>query len=220
MPTYLYGLILSRNAHRVPPDVSGVDDLTVRVAQCDGVSALVGGVTAPPSRQNVRAIAAHDIALTRVVRHGVTVASSRFGQTFAHDAAVCDDLRASPHRERLMAMLERYDGYGEMRVAVRDVIVPPATLRASIAPLESPGRAYLESLREKLGIRPQADVRSHVSALVLEERVERRGDVQTIVHLVRFEHEARYRAALFSHPALEGATITGPHALYTFAEPG
>ena len=50
--------------------------------------------------------------------------------------------------------------------------------------------------------------------------MERRDDVQTISHLVRFEDEATYRAELYTQPALEGATIMGPHALYAFAEPG
>jgi hypothetical protein len=104
-----------------------------------------------------------------------------------------------------------------MRIAMRDVIDPPAPAGASIAPLQSsPGRAYLEHIRGRL--KPRLDFRALAGDLIREERVERRGDVQTIAHLVRFEDEAKYRAELCALPAMEGATITGPHALYTFAE--
>lgn len=220
MPTYLYGLILSRNADRAPLSDAGIDGTPVRVVRCDGVSAVVGSLGAPPSREDKYAVAAHDIALTKVVRHAVTVLSSRFGQMFADDHALCRELASSAMRERIVATLERLDGYGEMRIVMRDVIAPPSALRASVEPQDSPGRAYLESLRRTLQPRRPIDFRATLGDLVLDERVERRKDVQTISHLVRFGDESKYRAELYSHPVLEGATILGPHALYTFAEPG
>ena len=219
MASYLYGLILSRNAGRVPANLRGIDDAPLRVVVCDALAAIVSPVGAPPSRDNLDAIVRHDAGLGRVVRHAVTALSSRFGQTFADDDALCAELSASPNHGDHIATLERHDGRGEMRIMMLDVIDPPGQARASIEPPALPGRAYLESIREKLKPRSPLDFRALVGELVLDERVERRGSVQTISHLVRFEDEARYRAELYTQSALEGATITGPHALYSFAEP-
>lgn len=219
MATYLYGLILSRNADSVPANVVDADGRAVRVARCDGLSAVVADVDKAAARDDVRAIAAHDNVLSQVVRHAVTVAASRFGQTFARDDALCAELAASPHRDRLIAMLERYDGYGEMRVIMHTGAEPPGPIRASSTPQPAPGRVYLESVRDRLKARPPVDFRALLGGLVLEERIERRVDIQTISHLVRFGDEAKYRAELYAHPALTGVRIVGPHALYTFAQP-
>lgn len=219
MPSYLYGLILSRNAGRIPSAVRGVDDAPLRVVACDALAAIVSTMDAAPARENRDAVVRHDAGLRGVVRHAVTALASRFGQTFADDARLCAGLAAAPNHASLVAMLERFDGLCEMRIIMRDVGDPSAPARASVPPPEaSPGRAYLERLREQLKPRPPLDFRAVAVDLIREERVERRGDVQTIAHLVRFEDEGKYRAGLSSHPAMEGATITGPHALYTFAE--
>lgn len=218
MATYLYGLILSRNAGRVPANVTGIDRAPVRVVACADLAALVSTVDRSPPRQDVESIIRHDGAMTAVVHHGITVAASRFGQTFADDGSLCDELAASS--KRLRATLERYDGCGEMRIAMRDMMEPPASMRASVAPPEAPGRAYLESLREKLTPRPAVDFREILGDLALDERIEPRKGGRTIAHLVRFDDEEKYRIALYTNPALEGATITGPHALHSFAEPG
>jgi hypothetical protein len=219
VPVYLYGLILNRNAGRVPSNVTGIGGAPVRLVRCDALAALVSTVVAAPARTDRDAVVAHDVAQMKVVRHAVTVLASRFGQTFADDDVLCRELSTATGA-RVTATLERCDGYGEMRVAMRDVSDPPPSLSASIAPPESPGRAYLESVRAKLKPRLPIDFRALLGDLALDERVERRGDVQTISHLVRFEDEAAYRAELYTQSALEGATIMGPHALYTFADTG
>jgi hypothetical protein len=218
VPTYLYGLVLSRNAGRVPANVTGLDRAPVRVVVCDDLAALVSTVDQSPSRHDLASIAIHDRATSQVVRHATTVAASRFGQTFADDTALCAELSSSSQRVR--TTLERYDGYGEMRITMREAMESPTPVRAPTASPESPGRAYLQSLREKLNPRAPVDLRPILGDLVLDERVERRKDLQTIAHLVRFDDEARYRMVLRAHPALEGASIAGPHALYAFAEAG
>jgi hypothetical protein len=218
VPSYLYGLILSRNAGRVPSAVRGIDDAPLRVVACDTLAAIVSTIAAAPSRENRDAVVHHDAGLGRVVRHAVTALASRFGQTFVDDDALRAGVAAAVDHNSLVATLERFDGHGEMRIIVRDVIDPPAPARSSIAsPESSPGRAYLEHIRDQL--KPRLDFRALAGDLIREERVERRGEVQIISHLVRFEDEARYRAELCASPAMEGATITGPHALYTFAGP-
>ena len=219
MPTYLYGLILSRNASRVPTDVSGIGHAPVRVVRCGDLAALVSIVDAPASRQSLAAIADHDRAAGMVARHGVTALASRFGQTFSDDAALCAEL--SSFSSRLVSTLQRYDGYGEMRVLMRETSAPSPTgePRARVASTDSPGRAYLESLRDAARPHAPTDFRTRFGELVLDERLDWRRDVLTISHLVRFQDEKEYRAAMHTHPALQNATVTGPHALYAFAEP-
>lgn len=225
MPTYLYGLILSRNAARVPSTggIRGIDRQPIRAVACDALAAIVSTIEAAPSRQDHQAIVCHDVGLTGVVGHAITALASRFGQTFADDDALCTELASSPGRERHIATLERYDGYGEMRILMREAIEPAASARGSergpIPTAEAPGRAYLDSLRDQRNPRPPLDFRAVVGDLILAERVERRGNVRTVSHLVPFNAEAKYRAELSGQPALVSAMITGPHALYTFAEP-
>ena len=222
MPTYLYGLILTRNAERVPTDVVGIDQAPVRVVVCDTLAALVSTIDALPARQNLEALAAHDRATWMVARAAVTAAASRFGQAFSDDRTLCREL--ATFTARLVDTLTRYDGYGEMRI-VMTAPAPPAppdttggARPARVASHDAPGRAYLESIRETMP-RPPVDFRGLLGDVVAEERVERRGGLQTISHLVRFENQQRYRTALDVHPALSGAALTGPHALYSFAEP-
>lgn len=218
MPTYLYGLILGRNASRAPANAIGIDRAPVRIARCGDLAAIVSTLDAVPSRQNLDAIASHDRALSLVVRQGITAAATRFGQAFADDRALCAELAA--FAARLTDMLDRYDGYGEMRVIMRDVLAPTGSLSAPSASRSSPGHAYLESVRDRIRPRPPVDFRALLGDLVLDERVERRNDVHTISHLVRFEDEAAYRAALAADSALREAKVVGPHALHDFAEPG
>ena len=219
MPTYLYGLVLSRNAARVPPNVAAIGRAPVRVVACGDLSAIASTLDDAPSPRDLESVAAHDRAMFTVVREGVTAVASRFGQLFASDTTLCDELAASS--TRLRAMLERYDGSAEMRVSVRDVVESHVTAPASItSSAVSPGRAYLESVRARLNERPPLTLRGHLGDLILDERAERRKDVQTLSHRIRFEDEGRYRAVLATHPALAGAAITGPHPLYTFAEAG
>lgn len=218
MPTYLHGLILSRNAGRVPAGLRGIADAPLRAVVCDGLAAIVSAVAASPSVRDRDAIVRHDTALGRVVRHAITAVASRFGQTFSDEDALRAELAASRNRASITATLERWDGCGEMRIVMRDPVAPPVPARASAAQA-SPGRAYLESVREKLRPRLPFDLRALLGALVLDERVERFGDAQTVSHLVRFEDETPYRALLSAQSALQEARVTGPHALYAFAEP-
>jgi hypothetical protein len=220
MPIYLYGLILSRNAAKVPADSGRPMSVALRAVGCDDLTGIVASVDAPPSREDRQAVMTHDKVLSRVARAGLTVLASRFGQTFADEDALCAELAAAPNRARLAAVLDRFEGHGEMRIVMRDGTASAAPARGSTDTEESPGRAYLEALRDKVHPRPPVDFHAILGALIREERVERRGDTYSISHLVRFEDEPAYRAELYTHPALQGAAVTGPHALYAFAEPG
>ena len=213
MTTYLYGLVLDRNAHLVPAHITGVGGAVLRVVPCDRVAALVSTVAAVPRSADLDAVRAHDHALQAVVHHGATVASVRFGQLFADD----DELRAWIGRldPRFTVALETRDGCVEMRLLLALGREPKADSREPVGP----GTAYLEQLRggservKGLALRPA------LGPVVLGERVDALagGKGAAFSHLIRREHEPQYREAVAAHPSLSGATLVGPLAFYSFA---
>lgn len=221
MATYLYGLILARNAHLVPAHITGIDGTPVRVVACDGLDALVSTLSRAPERSNLDDIRAHDRALQSVVHHGSTAAATRFGQSFSTDNDVRQDV--ARRSGRVAKLLDEFDGCVEMRLLV--AITPAPSPQHSAIPAEraaGPGRAYLESLRDATpGDRVKGmGLRSALGPMVRAERVEElphaRGAV--FAHLVRRGDEPAYREAVASQPALAAAMVVGPLALYSFAE--
>ena len=211
MRTYLYGLILARNAHLVPPHIAGIHGATLSVLPCDALSALVSEVESASSR-DLDALRAHDHAVQAVVHHGTTATAVRFGQTFSDATELRQHLagRAST----LAAILEELDGCVEMRLLMT---VPPE--HPAQQPDVAPGRAYLEKLRGSprttgLALQPA------LGDVVRAERVEElpNGAGVSFAHLIRREHEQTYRDAVASQPSLSAAKLVGPLALYAFAE--
>ena len=211
MRTYLYGLILGRNAHLVPAHITGIHGATVAVIPCDGVSALVSSVESASSA-DLDAIRAHDHAMQAVVHHGATASAVRFGQTFRDE----DEMRrhVAERAATLATTLEDLDGCVEMRL----LMTLPAEA-APAPPASSPGRAYLESLRGSARVAGLA-LRDALGPVVRAERVEElpRAAGVAFAHLIRRADEQRYRDAVAALTSLQDATIVGPLALYAFAE--
>ena len=213
MSTYLYGLLLDRNAHLVPAHIGGLGGALLRVVSCDRVGALVSTVAQPPRSANVDDLRAHDHALQAVVHHGATVASVRFGQLFADD----DDLRDWVARldAKVVDALERRDGCVEMRLLL--AVDPEPT---SQSPQQvGPGTAYLEQLRGASERLKGLALRGALGPVVLREHVEAiaGGRGAAFSHLIRRQDESAYREAVAGHPALGEATLVGPLAFYSFA---
>ena len=211
MRTYLYGLILSRNAHLVPSHIAGIRGDTLSVLSCDGLAALVSRVESASSR-DLDALRAHDHAIQAVVHHGATATAVRFGQTFADEA----ELRrhVAERESELIATLETLDGCVEMRLLMPLEDQPEAPRGAS-----TPGTAYLESLRASNRVAGLA-LRGALGPVVRDERVEElpRAAGVAFAHLIRREQEGDYRASVAAHPSLTAARIVGPLALYAFAQ--
>jgi hypothetical protein len=219
--TYLYGLILARNADRIawPIPVAGIDGCVVRVARCGEIGALASTVERAPGRGSLEGVRAHDATLRVVVRQGVTAAASRFGQVFDDDEDMCRKL--ADRADRLTSMLEMADGCVEMRVLLPHAAEDPASAIA-VPSGAGPGRAYLERLRgpSREGLQHLA-LRNVLGQVVRDERVEMMAGKPVVVlsHLVRREDEIEYRAAVAELPALSDARVVGPLPLYAFAEP-
>lgn len=211
MRIYLYGLILARNAHLVPPHIAGIRGATVDVLPCDGLAALVSRVDSASSR-DLDAVRGHDHAIQSVVHHGATATPVRFGQTFADDAELRRHL--ADHAKELTATLDALDGCVEMRLLMQIEAPPRAPAHA-----DSPGTAYLEALRGSRRVAGLA-LRGALGPVVRDERVEElpRAAGVAFAHLIRREDEAAYRDSIATQPSLAAATVVGPLALYAFAQ--
>lgn len=223
MIIYLYGLVLGRSAHLVPAHITGVGAATLRVIACEeeGLGALVSTLDRAPQRASLDDVRAHDHALQSVVHHGSTAAAVRFGQTFASD----DEIRrhVAEGGGRVARLLHQYDGCVEMRLLMALSPVKGSSATPDVADAVGPGRAYLERLKnsgagerlEGLGLRDSLG--PVVRAELVEELPLARGVVFS--HLILRQDESAYREAISALPALAEASIVGPLALYSFAEP-
>ena len=214
MPTYLYGLILQRNAARVAADVVGIDDARVRLLSCGDAVAIVSDSHEPVRSTDLGAIRAHDRVLRAVATQAVTVAAVRFGQRFSSDAELCGEV--ATRTSATVALLEQHDGSMEMHLLLPEDALPEPEDASEVV---GPGRAYLESLRRSHTV-PGLSLRDALGPVVQAERVERlqgSGGV-AFAHLVRAEDADRYREAVGSLPALADARVIGPLPLYSFGD--
>ena len=215
MTTYLYGLLLDRNAHLVPPHIKGLSGGALRVVPCERIGALASNVSTKPHSASIDDIRAHDHALQAAVHHGATVASVRFGQTFADDA----DLRryVASIEGRMHGLLQQRDGCVEMRLVMaveREARAPDPTHDVG------PGTAYLERLRQgDESVRGLA-LRPVLGPIVLGEHVEALagGRGAAFSHLIRREDESAYRERVAREQSLAGALVVGPLPFYSFAD--
>lgn len=222
MPSYLYGLILDRNAHLIPAHIPGIGGSTLRVIECGDLAALVSTVDGVTSRPSLDQVRAHDHALQAAVHHGATAVAVRFGQTFDSDTALRDDVRERGAESKVV--LETCDGCVEMRVLVAIPEGEASESELRVDP-DSPGTSYLENLGR--GARASRDLanrwalRAAIGPAVLAERVEALPKSKGAVfsHLIKRDEEAGYREAIGLQPSLAEARVVGPLALYAFAEP-
>jgi hypothetical protein len=216
MATWLYGLILPRNAARVPGDVRGIGETPVRLLSCEGVSAVVGTIDYAVPRSDLAAVRAHDRVLRRIAERSVTVAAMRFGQFFPTDTQACADL-ATRVRDAA-GTLERLDGMVEMRVLLPESEAP---FTAQVAEEVGPGRAYLERVRRNQPVNGLS-LRSAMGPLVHDERVEKLhmpgATGVAFAHLIDAQTVDRYRGAIGKLPDLANARVIGPLPLYSFAD--
>jgi hypothetical protein len=216
--TYLYGLVLARNARRVPA-TAGIEGAPVRVIDCDILGAIVSTVNVAPPRASLDDVRLHDAVLRAAVDAGSTIAAVRFKQSFADDDEVCRHV--AERGERIARLLEDYDGYVEMRLLLpesHDAKVEPA----EPPPEQGPGRAYLEMLRaESRGRKVNMALADALGPAIRAERVEELPKSRGVVfaHLVARDAVPAYRDAVAALPSLSGAKLVGPLPLYSFAEP-
>lgn len=216
MPTYLYGLLLARNAHLVPAHITGIGGSGVRVLVCDALGAIVSSLDRAPARA-LEDVRAHDHALQSVVHHGATAAAGRFGQTFADDR----DTRSHviEQAERIARVLAEWDGCVEMRLLIAATPTAQGAQRSEES--AAPGRAYLERVKADHDALSHLALRDKLGPLIRGEKVERLPNARGVAfsHLIERGAEPAYRAAINAMPAFAAGTVVGPLALHAFAEP-
>jgi len=222
MATYLYGLLLGRNAARLPRGVRGIGGSEVRPLATGALAALVATVEGLPERVSLEDVRAHDAVLRAAVDAGVTVAAARFRQVFDDDASAQNDVEA--RAGRVVRLLEDLDGLVEMRVLVSEVEDLPKTEPVAMPGHTrdaGPGTAYLEHLRDLADTARPVSLRAALGPVVRAERVTAlpRDAGVAFAHLVKRDDIDEYRERVTALPALSGASVVGPLALYSFAEP-
>lgn len=228
MPTHLYGILLDRNAHRVPGIPVGLAESEVRLLRSGPLAALASTV-AGAAPDSMDAFKEHERVLTAVVSGGGSVTSVRYGQKFADDDEARDYLARNAHG--LVELLERQDGCVEMHLLLRiasteewDVLTPPGEKRE--VPLPVPpgrGRAYLEQLKAEAAAFHPPSRHSAMHLLGDVVRAERfdsggGGRHNSFSHLVRHGDVPAYRDAVQRLEVLKRSIVVGPLPFYSFSQ--
>jgi hypothetical protein len=211
--------------------LAGIGGERLRVITVDRLSAVVGELkrVPGPTIKNLRKYAAVIEAIASKVP---AILPARFATTVADRDELAFILRSrgAALRQRLRAV------HGRAQMTIRlvgsdpgDVTLrgqTPVTRRSGVRPRNkaTQGTQYLQQ-RIAIAARARAvagfdPIRNAVGRFVKDERVEKRGDVVTINHLVPRTAASRYLTAV-EHAAEEGAiglSVSGPWAPYAFAD--
>lgn len=204
----------------------------MRALDAAGLTAWVETIAASPP-VTAASLRLHDRVTSAALGTGQTPLPLRFGELFDSDDA-CRSSIAARHRE-FEAALDRVAGRVEMTVAIPlhriDTAAPSQPVDGAAV---SPGRAYLERLREERDdtqiLRQQGHVLARpvinaVRSLVVDERATLRPSPPTylVSHLIARADVDEYRrlasAAIGARVSDESppALVRGPSAPYSFA---
>jgi hypothetical protein len=203
----------------------------LRAIPFDGVMAIVGDVRRRPaaSTRNLRQYAA---VVESIAARMPAVLPARFGTTFDDVAELTLVLRSrgATMRRRLRAvrgrtqMTIRLLGSDPSDESYRGPT--PVTSRTGVRPRNksTQGTQYLRQrlavLRTAREVPELAPIQPALRRFVKDERVERRGDIATIHHLIPRSMVERYRSAV-ERTATESdvrLVVSGPFAPYAFAD--
>jgi hypothetical protein len=115
--------------------------------------------------------------------------------------------------QSLTASLRRVRGHVQMTVRLTGVPQTPPVKATS-------GRAYMRALAERERVMPEFDsVRSALGSWIKEERVERRGHVVSVYHLIPRRSSGAYARAAATSIAEAGlrGVVSGPFPPYAFS---
>jgi hypothetical protein len=183
------------------------------------VAAVVGRRATRPdgSRQD---LVAYDAAVRRIATQSAATLPARFNTLAADDDEVRGILR--DRAALLRRSLGRVRGRSQMTIRVTGLRHAESGTRP--APRErrerdaGAGAAFLRARAATRQIRELDPVRSAVARWVRDERVERRGTIGTLHHLVPNGSIDRYRAAVLMAPIGCAFVVSGPFPPYAFAE--
>ena len=204
----------------------------LRAIPFDGVMAIVGDVRRRPaaSTRNLRQYAA---VVESIAARMPAVLPARFGTTFddVAELTVVLQSRGATMRQRLRAVR------GRTQMTIRLVSESESGDASRASQSHAAGRARVrlghratqgtQYLRQRLAVLrtarevPElAPIQPALRRFVKDERVERRGDIATIHHLIPRSMVERYRSAV-ERTATESdvrLVVSGPFAPYAFAD--
>ncbi len=150
-PLYVYGVV---GGDQPLPAAAGIDEQPVRLLSEDGVGAIVSDVQQPSPALGRGALTAHGRVLEMLIASR-TVLPMRFGVVMEGAEAVREGL-LRPHRDALLAQLERLDGRVELTLRatyeeaplLREILAEEPQIRAmQAAAKRAGGGAYMDRIR-------------------------------------------------------------------------
>ena len=212
--------------------LTGVGGERLRAIPFDGVIAVAGGIRRRPaaSTRNLRQYAA---VVESIAARVPAILPARFGTTFDDVAELTLVLRSrgASMRQRLRAVRRRTQM--TIRILGSDPVngplsrgQTPVTSRTGVRPRNraTQGTQYLRQrlavLRTSREVPELAAIRPAIRRFVRDERVERRGGIATVHHLIPRAMAQRYSAAVARAAAKGGIrlVVSGPFAPYAFAD--
>ena len=212
--------------------VRGLAGERLRLVRESSLAAVVGDLSAAPrpSAENLRR---YDQTMGRLAQSVPALLPARFGTCFESPEELRFVLRS--RAATLRGALARVRRRAQMTVRIVDRGPLPGPLRgtrpttsesreAGSGPARGPGATYLHdravaSARERQveGFEP---VRDAVAKWLRDERVERRGGLVTVYHLIPRASAEQYRRTLTRAAAAAGfrVVVSGPWPAYAFAD--
>jgi hypothetical protein len=206
-----------------PIRTRGVAGETLKAIPVGRLDIIVGQVRAipPPTAANLRR---YDRMMSALWRRMPALLPARFG-TAARDL---DDVHGivGPREQALRRRLRVVRGRAQMTVRiVQGSGIGDRGSRIGRSPIPAPrsptrGRAYLRARQREHAVPAFDPLRARVRRWVKEERMERRGNVASIYHLIPVGSVDRYQAALdaAARDAAVRIIVSGPWPPYAFAD--
>lgn len=211
--------------------MTGIAGERLRGITVDGVVAIVGEVRRRPSASTTT-LRKYAAIIESIAARVPAVLPVRFGTTFADLAELTSVLRSrrAATRQRLRAVRRR----AQMTIRIvgsdpddgRSRGQTPVMSRTGVRPRyeATQGTQYLRQrltvLRTAREVPELAPIQTAIRGFVTDERVERRGGVITVHHLIPRARAVRYLAAVERAVGQSGIrlAISGPFAPYAFAD--
>ena len=211
--------------------VTGVTGEPLRAVSVDGIAAIVGEIRRRPAASN-RNLRQYATVVESIAARVSAILPARFGTIFDDAAELMLVLRSRRAwiRERLSAVRGRV----QMTIRVQgsdpsDRLLrgrTPVTSNRGVRPRNkaTQGTRYLQQrlavLRTAREVPQLTPIRPSIRRLVKEERVERRGGVITVHHLIPRAMAERYRAAVDRAAGRSDIrlAVSGPFPPYAFAD--
>ena len=212
--------------------LTGVGGERLRAIPFDGVIAVAGGIRRRPaaSTRNLRQYAA---VVEYIAARVPAILPARFGTTFddvaeltlvlrSRGASMRQRLRAVRRRTQMTIRLVSESESGDASRSSQSRAASRARVRLEHKATQ--GTQYLQQrlaeLRTVREVPELAAIRPAIRRFVKDERVERRGGIATVHHLIPRATAERYRAAVARAAAKSGIRliVSGPFAPYAFAD--